>query len=59
MIKEASARALAAPSISFFINGKPEDGLISRPPVSKHTPLPTKVTFGAFASPQVRSISRG
>ncbi len=26
----------------------PEDGLISRPPVSKQTPLPTRVTRGAF-----------
>jgi hypothetical protein len=34
-------------------------GLMSRPPESKQTPLPTSVTFGAFASPQVRSISRG
>ena len=28
------------------------DGLMSRPPVSKQTPLPTSVTFGCFGSPQ-------
>ena len=32
---------------------------MSSPPVSKHTPLPTSVTFGAAGSPQVRSIRRG
>ena len=32
-------------------------GLRSRPPVSKHTPLPTSVTFGPC--PQVKSIRRG
>ena len=35
------------------------DGLMSRPPVSKPTPLPTIVTWGWPASPQVRSTSRG
>ena len=32
---------------------------MSSPPVSKHTPLPTSVSFGARSSPQVRSMSRG
>ena len=31
----------------------------SSPPVSKHTPLPTSVTFGALSSPQASSTSRG
>ena len=34
-------------------------GLMSSPPVSKQTPLPTSVTFGAPASPQRRSSRRG
>ena len=32
---------------------------MSSPPVSKQTPLPTSVTFGASARPQARSSSRG
>ena len=32
---------------------------MSSPPVSKQTPLPTSVTFGASARPQTRSSSRG
>ena len=38
--------------MSFFINAIPDAGLISKPPVSKHTPLPTKVILGADGSPQ-------
>jgi len=44
--------------MSFFIMRMPEDGLRSSPPVSKHTPLPTRVSFGARSSPQARSMSR-
>ena len=32
---------------------------MSSPPVSKQTPLPTSVTFGASSRPQTRSSSRG
>ena len=32
--------------MSFFISSIDAPGLMSRPPVSKHTPLPTSVTFG-------------
>ena len=35
------------------------DGLMSSPPVSKQTPLPTSVTLGWAGSPQEKSISRG
>ena len=59
MIMWARPRTLAAPPMSFFISSMPADGLMSRPPVSKQTPLPTSVTFGAPGSPQVKSISRG
>ena len=59
MIMEASASAVAAPPMSFFIFSMPLSGLMSSPPVSKQTPLPTSVTFGCLSSPQVRSISRG
>ena len=44
MIRRAKPKACAAPPISFFINRIPLAGLIFRPPVSKQTPLPTKVT---------------
>ena len=37
----------------------PAAGLRSRPPLSKQTPLPTRVSFGRSSSPQTRSISRG
>ena len=40
----ASASATAAPPMSFFISAMPELGLMSRPPLSKHTPLPTSVS---------------
>ena len=55
----ASASITAAPPMSFFISSMLLDGLMSSPPVSKHTPLPTSVSFGAAGSPQVRSIRRG
>ena len=45
--------------MSFFMISMALSGLMSSPPVSKHTPLPTSVTFGCLASPQRRSISRG
>jgi hypothetical protein len=35
--------------MSFFMVSMPDAGLMSRPPVSKHTPLPTRVSFGARA----------
>ncbi len=55
----ASASAVAAPPMSFFMLSMPESGLISSPPVSKHTPFPTNVIFGSLALPHVMSISRG
>jgi len=55
----ASASAAAAPPMSFFINPMPLDGLMSRPPLSKATPLPTRVTFGASSRPQRKSTRRG
>ena len=55
----ASASAAAAPPMSFFMISMALGGLMSRPPVSKQMPLPTSVTRGAEALPQVRSISRG
>ena len=45
----ASASATAAPPMSFFISAMPALGLISRPPLSKHTPLPTRAMRGSFA----------
>ena len=45
--------------MSFFMISIALSGLMSSPPVSKVTPLPTIVTLGAAASPQVRSIRRG
>ncbi len=55
----ASASASAAPPMSFFMRIMPLEGLMSRPPVSKHTPLPTSVTSGAPRLPQRMSMSRG
>ncbi len=55
----ASASTLAAPPMSFFMISMPLDGLRSRPPLSKQTPLPTRVTLGCAASPQISSIRRG
>ncbi len=42
-----------------FIRSMPLAGLMSRPPVSKQTPLPTSVIFGSPTLPQPRSIRRG
>ena len=42
----ARPSTVAPPPISFFISFMPGAGLTSRPPLSKHTPLPTSVTFG-------------
>ena len=60
--KWASASATAAPPMSFFMRAMPELGLMSKPPLSKHTPLPINVTRG-YASPpggaQRNSIRRG
>ena len=55
----ASASMQAAPPISFFMLSMPLSGLISSPPVSKHTPLPTSVILGWVGSPQEMSIRRG
>ena len=55
----ASAMAWAAPPMSFFMLRMPSAGLRSRPPVSKHTPLPTMATCGCASSPQRSSIRRG
>ena len=38
--------------MSFFISSMSLDGLMSSPPVSKQTPLPTSVTFGAVGRPR-------
>ena len=59
MIMCASASAVAAPPMSFFMLSMAASGLMSRPPVSKQTPLPTSVTRGCLSSPQLMSISRG
>ena len=45
--------------MSFFMLSMPVSGLMSSPPVSKQTPLPTSVIFGSLSLPQVMSISRG
>ena len=59
MIMSARPIAVAAPPMSFFISPIEAGGLMSSPPVSKQTPLPTRVTFGASARPQARSSRRG
>ena len=59
MIIWARPSTLAAPAMSFFISSMPLAGLMSRPPVSKQTPLPTSVTFGCAGSPQEKSTRRG
>ena len=58
MIIYARPSTVAAPPISFFINPMDAEGLMSRPPVSKQTPLPTRVKRGPFV-PQFISINRG
>jgi hypothetical protein len=55
----ATAIMVAAPAMSFFMFSMPVAGFRSRPPVSKHTPLPTSVTLGSLSRPQTRSIRRG
>jgi len=45
--------------MSFFIRAIPVAVLISRPPVSKQTPLPTSVTRGFPFVPQRISSRRG
>ena len=55
----ASPSAVAPPPMSFFMLSMPASFLMSSPPVSKHTPLPTSVIFGSVTLPQVMSISRG
>ena len=52
IIISASASTPAAPPISFFISSMPAAGLMSRPPVSKHTPLPTSVTLASVTGPR-------
>ena len=59
MIMRASAMAVAAPPMSFFMSSMAASGLRLRPPVSKQTPLPTRVTLGARSSPQTMSKRRG
>jgi len=54
-----SAIAWAAPPMSFFMRRIPSAVLMSRPPESKHTPLPTSASFGCFGLPQWISSSRG
>ncbi len=59
MMSRASVSAVAAPPMSFFISSMPEAGLMSRPPVSNVTPLPTSATFGASTRPQEKSTILG
>ena len=58
IIARANPNTLAAPPMSFFIRPIEFPGLRFRPPVSKHTPLPTKVSFGPLL-PIFKSISLG
>lgn len=46
MMSWARARTSAAPPMSFFIIRIPAAGLMSRPPESNVTPLPTRVKRG-------------
>ncbi len=59
MIISARPMTLAAPPMSFFISSMEEAGLMSRPPVSKQTPLPTSVTLRWPFLPQRSSSRRG
>ncbi len=60
MTMRPSARAWAAPPMSFFIKPMDPPGLMFRPPVSNTTPLPTMAIRGAEASsPQLSSKMRG
>jgi hypothetical protein len=58
MIMCARPSTLAAPPMSFFISPIDAPGLRFSPPVSKHTPLPTRVRSGP-SLPHVMSIRRG
>ncbi len=51
MIMCPSDSTVAAPPMSFFIRSMPDDGLMSRPPVSKQMPLPISVTIGRVLAP--------
>ena len=59
MISWARASACAAPPMSFFISRIPLAGLMSSPPLSKHTPLPMMAMRGSLSRPQSSSIRRG
>jgi hypothetical protein len=54
----AKASACAAPPMSFFMSRIPVAGLMSRPPLSKQTPLPTTATRGCAGLPHSTSIIR-
>ena len=58
IIALANANTFAAPPMSFFIRPIEFPGFIFRPPVSKHTPLPTNVSLGPLL-PIFKSISFG
>ncbi|KAG1167076.1 hypothetical protein G6F35_017851 [Rhizopus arrhizus] len=45
--------------MSFFMLRMPSAGLMSRPPVSKHTPLPTSTSAGSVSLPQRSTTRRG
>ena len=59
MISCARAIAWAAPPMSFFIHRMPPADLMSRPPLSKQTPLPMMAMRGSPALPHSSSIRRG
>mmetsp|Transcript_1970 Transcript_1970/g.6835 ORF Transcript_1970/g.6835 Transcript_1970/m.6835 type:complete len:217 (-) Transcript_1970:993-1643(-) len=60
MMSMASPRAWAPPAMSFFISFMVGPVLMFRPPVSKHTPLPTMYTRGSdSSSPQASLMSLG
>ena len=58
IIALANANTLAAPPMSFFIIPMEFPGLMFKPPVSKHTPLPTNVSLGPLL-PILKSMSLG
>src|SRR5665213_668828 len=51
MIICARPSTVAEPPISFFMVSMPAEFFRSSPPLSKHTPLPTSVSFGAPGTP--------
>ena len=59
MIMCASASAVAAPPMSFFISSMALDGLMSRPPVSKQMPLPMMRHLRRAGAAPGESIRRG